>query len=175
MDNIEKAFSKPKKTYLSDKIKSLIDDLISVELNASQLYKAASTWCEYVGYTGTASWLNKHVEEERGHMNKLYEYSLDRQCNPLTPAIKSQPCCFASLKDVLEQGLKHEEFVESKYKAAVKMALSESDITTFTLMQSYLNEQVEEIKLFAGFLDRLEIIGNDKRGQFILDQEISKL
>lgn len=175
MDDIEKAFSKPKKAYLSDKIKLLIDDLISVELNASQLYKAAATWCEYAGYTGAASLLNKHVDEERSHMNKLYEYSLDRQCNPVTPAVKSQPCCFASLKDVLEQGLKHEEFVESKYKAAVKFALSESDMTTFTLMQFYLSEQVEEIKLFSGLLDRLSIIGNDKLGQFSLDEEISEL
>jgi ferritin len=173
---VDKIFEKPaKKMYLSDKTKQLVDSLIAVEFNASQLYKSAATWCEYTGFTGSASWLNKHVDEERAHMNKLYEYSLDRQCNPITPAVKQQQCCYTDLKDVLEVALKHEEFVEAQYKAAIKVVLSEPDMTTFGLFQFYLGEQIEEIKTVAGLLDRLEVIGNDKKGQFFLDQEIGEL
>jgi len=175
MEDISKAFNKTKKQYLSLKIKTLIDSLIAVEFNASQLYKAAATWAEYVGYEGSAKFLNKHVGEERNHMNKLYEYSLDRQCNPITPAVKEQPQTFADLKDLLEKILQHEEYVEAQHKNAVKIAMAEQDMTTFTFLQFYLNEQVEEIKLYSGLLDRLEIIGCDKKGMYFLDQEIGEL
>ena len=175
MEDISKLLSKKKKCYLSDKTKALIDSLIAVELNASQLYKAGASWCEYVGYEGTAKFLDKHSNEERTHMNKLYEYSLDRQCCPITPSVKEQPHVFVDLKDVLEKSLQHEEFVETQYKNAIKAVMSEGDMQTFAVMQFFLNEQVEEIKLFAGLLDRLEIIGYDKKGMFFLDQEIAEL
>ena len=66
-------FAKKKKMYFSQKIKDLIDAQILIEFNASQLYKSGSSWCEYVGYFNTAKFLSKHVEEERNHMNKLYQ------------------------------------------------------------------------------------------------------
>lgn len=178
MDNnvIEEALrAKKKKEYISSKISSLINDLIAAEFNASQLYKSMGTWCEYTGYEGSSKYFNKHVEEERKHMNKLYEYALDRQCNPLTPAVKNQPNNFKDLKDVLEKALDHEELIENTYKKAVKVAWDDNDITTFGLFQWFLNEQVEEIKVFAGLLDRLEVIGYDKKGMFFLDQEIGNL
>jgi ferritin len=167
--------AKKKKEYISPKISSLMNDLIAAEFNASQLYKSMATWCEYVGYEGSAKYFNKHTDEERKHMNKLYEYSLDRQCNPVTPAVKAQPISYKDLKDVLEQALSHEELIENTYKKAIKVAWDDNDTTTFTLFQWFLNEQVEEIKVFAGLLDRLEVIGYDKKGMFFLDKEIDKL
>lgn len=169
---IADAFAKRKKTYLSVKIESLINDLIAAEFNASQLYKAMATWCEYSGYKGFACYFNKHTAEERAHMDKLYVYSLDRQCNPVTPAVKAQPTSFSDLKDVLTKALSHEELIESTYKNAIKIAMAESDMTTFNLFLWYLNEQIEEISKFSYFLDRLEVIGYDKKGMFFLDAEL---
>ena len=172
---IEEAFNKgTKKCYVSAKIEKLLNDLIVAELNASQLYKAMGVWCLYTGYEGFAKYFNKHSGEERVHMEKLYSYSLDRQFLPTTPATKTQPISFSDLKDVLVKALAHEELIESKYKDAVRLSLSDSDITSFTFFQWFLNEQVEEINKFSGLLDRLEIIGNDKKGQFFLDQEMLK-
>lgn len=178
MDNniIEEALrAKKKKEYISPKIISLINDLIAAELNASQLYKSMAVWCEYTGYEGSAKYYGSHVDEERKHMNKLYDYALDRQCNPTTPAVKAQPNTFKDLKDVLEKTLTHEELIEDLYKKAIKVAWDDNDLSTFTLFQWFLNEQVEEIKLFAGLLDRLEVIGYDKKGMFFLDKEIGEL
>lgn len=50
MEDISKAFNKTKKQYLSPKIKTLIDSLIAVEFNASQLYKSAPTSIGFVGH-----------------------------------------------------------------------------------------------------------------------------
>lgn len=172
---IKDVFSKgKKKSYFTEKISKLINDLIAAELNASQLYKAMGSWAEYAGYEGLALAMNKHSKEEYTHMDKLYSYALDRQCNPITPMVKEQPRMFKDLKDVLEKALAHEEFVEETYKKAVKLALEESDHTTYTFLQWYLKEQVEEIKYFSGWLDRLEIVGSDSKGLYFIDQELRK-
>lgn len=172
---IKDAFSKgKKKSYFTEKISKLINDLIAAELNASQLYKAMGVWAEYAGYEGLAAAMNKHSGEERLHMDKLYTYALDRQCHPITPMVKEQPKMFKDLKDVLEKALAHEEFVEETYRKAVKVALGENDHTTYTFLQWYLNEQVEEIKYFSGWLDRLEIVGCDNKGMYSIDVEIGK-
>jgi ferritin len=67
------------------------------------------------------------------------------------------------------------ELAMEAYKKAIKVAWEDNDVTTFTFLQWFLNEQVEEIKVFAGLLDRLEIIGYDKKGMFFLDKEIEEL
>ena len=170
---ISNAFSvNKKKAYLSDKMIQLINKQIQLEFNAGQLYKSMSTWCEYIGWEGLAKFMKSHVEDERMHMNKLYEYALDRQVNPITPAVISQPTAFKDLKDILEKSLAHEELIENSYKDAVKIALSENDHTSYQFLLWYLNEQVEEIALMSKWLDRLNITGYDQKGMFFVDQEI---
>lgn len=169
---INESFSTKKKAYLSEKMIGLINDLIAAELNAQQLYKSMSTWATYAGYTGLAKLMDGHTGDENSHMNKLYKYMLDRQVNPITPAVKSQPTTYKDLKDVLEKSLAHEELIENTYKNAVKVALAEADHTSYTFFQWFLSEQVEEIDLFSGWLDRLAIIGYDKLGMYFLDNEI---
>ena len=169
---ISNAFANKKKAYLSDKMIQLINKQIQLEFNAGQLYKAMSTWCEYTGWEGLAKFMKTHVEDERMHMNKLYDYALDRQVNPITPAVVSQPTTFKDLKDILEKSLAHEELIENSYKDAIKIALSESDHTSYQFLLWYLNEQVEEINLMCKWLDRLNIVGYDQKGMFFIDQEI---
>lgn len=164
-----------KKAYLSDKMVTLINELIAAEFNAQQLYKSMATWAEFTGYDGLASFMNKHTSDENMHMNKLYQYMLDRQVNPITPMVKQQPIAYKDLKDVIERGLVHEELIEDNYKKAVKLALAEPDHSTYTLFQWFLNEQVEEIKLFSGILDRLHVVGCDQKGMYFIDQELKEL
>lgn len=173
LNEINKAFSSgKKKSYLSPKMEELINSLILAEFNASQLYKAMKVWCEHAGYEGMAKYIKSQVLEERAHMNKLYEYSADRQCIPTTPAVKSHPSKFKDLKDVVEKALEHEELIEDTYKKAVSLAWADKDYTTFSFLQWFLTEQVEEIKMFSGFLDRMEVAGCDKRGQYLFDAEL---
>lgn len=174
LDAVSTAFAGQlkKKAYLSDRMITLINELIAAELNAQQLYKSMATWAEYTGYEGLAKFMNGHTSDEHMHMNKLYQYALDRQVNPVTPAVKQQPVVYKDLKDVLEKGLAHEELIEGYYKKAVKEALSESDHSTYTLFQWFLTEQVEEIKLFSGLLDRLHVVGYDQKGMYFIDQEL---
>lgn len=171
---VSSAFSSAtkKKAYLSDKMIQLINKQIQLEFNAGKLYKAMSTWAEYTGWEGLAKFMKTHIDDERMHMNKLYTYALDRQVNPVTPAVVQQSTTFKDLKDALEKSLAHEELIENSYKDAVKIALSENDHTSYKFLLWFLEEQVEEIALMSKWLDRLCIAGYDQKGMFFVDQEI---
>jgi len=169
---ISNAFANKKKAYLSDKMIQLINKQIQLEFNAGQLYKAMSTWAELNGWDGLAKFMKTHIKDEHAHMKKLYQYALDRQVNPITPAVVSQPVSFKDLKDILEKSLAHEELIENSYKEAVKIALLENDHTSYQFLLWYLNEQVEEIALMSKWLDRLNVVGCDQKGMFFVDQEI---
>lgn len=181
MDNINKmaeALNKASEannlTVLSPKVKANLNEAIMRELEASQLYLHMAMWCDWKGYTGTAKYMREHVSEEREHMMKLYDYILDKDCLPITPQCKTHIEDFKDLKDILLKSLAHEKSVTAFYSKILKEAFSENDQMTFEFLQWFIEEQRDEEIGFKNFLDRLKIIGDDKRGQYFLDKEIGK-
>ena len=174
--DVEAAFSgTTKKSRLSKTIEDLLNKQIGIELGAVQLYRAMGYWCNWTGLSGTSKFLLKHAEEELLHMNKLAEYLLDRNALAKMPNIKAELTNFSDLKTVLEKGREHEIMVTNSYQQAKKIACDEEDYVTEEFFRWYLKEQVEEEAIFLSLLDRLEIIGNDKRGQYFLDLEIGEM
>jgi len=164
-----------KKGRLSAKVSALINKQIEIEFGASQVYHAMAVWAEWKGYTGTAKFLFKHVNEERAHMNRLIEYMLDRNELPRIPTCGTQPSDFTDLKGILTAALDHELMVTASYIKAHDIVCAEKDMLTEEFLRFYFNEQKEEEAIYLSLLDRLEIIGNDKKGQYFLDTEIAEL
>lgn len=54
------------------------------------------------------------------------------------------------------------------------LAISEKDYATVNFLQWFVNEQVEEEASFSEILDKLKLIGDDKRGLFMLDKELGQ-
>jgi ferritin len=164
-----------KRNRLPAKVEEILNNQIGVELNASQFYKAMGAWCSFKGLNGTANFLFKHVEEERVHMNKIYEYMLDRGALPKTPATKAQECCFVDLKTVLNKGLEHEFMVTDSWTKAMDIVCKENDQVTKEFMRFYFSEQREEENIYINLLDRMDILGTDKIATYMLDKEIGEL
>lgn len=57
----------------------------------------------------------------------------------------------------------------------VDFALSNKDYSTFNFLQWYVAEQHEEEKLFKEILDKIDMMGMERRGLFMLDKEIGQL
>ena len=53
--------------------------------------------------------------------------------------------------------------------------MKEKDYASFNFLQWYVAEQHEEEALFKGVLDKMEIIGLQGRGLFMIDREIGNL
>ena len=46
---------------------------------------------------------------------------------------------------------------------------------TFNFLQWYVAEQHEEEKLFSGILDKLNLLGEDGKGLFLVDKDLGAL
>lgn len=165
--------SENKNKRVSDVISKRLDFQIAVELEASQLYQAAASWCEYSGLCNTARYLRNHADEEIQHMKRMQKYSLDRGCLPSTPSVKEQPKEFEDLVDVLQKAYNHEKYVSSTYEEFAKLAVNDGDFTTFTFVQWYLREQVEEETKFKSKLDRIKLLIEQGAGVLELDSEMN--
>jgi len=75
---------------------------------------------------------------------------------------------------VFEDGYKHEQSITESINNLMDLAISEKDYATVNFLQWFVNEQVEEEASFSEILDKLKLIGDDKRGLFMLDKELGQ-
>ncbi|TKG94282.1 non-heme ferritin [Puteibacter caeruleilacunae] len=160
---------------LKENLLKKLNDQVTAEHYASNLYLAMSSWCQAQGLNGAARFLSTHSKEELEHMYKLFNYINETGSMAIVGAIEAPPSDFEDLKDVFEQTYQHELLVTSRINELVELTLNEKDYSTFNFLQWYVAEQHEEEALFKGILDRMEIVGIKGRSLFMLDQEIGRL
>jgi ferritin len=66
-----------KTNRLSDKLTAL-NEQMTKEAHASQIYLSYGAWADNNGFSGIANFLFRHAAEERNHMMKMLEYILNR-------------------------------------------------------------------------------------------------
>jgi ferritin len=150
-----------------------LNQQIEVEFFSSNLYLQMSSWCSARGLNGSAAFLLRHAEEERMHMMKLFTYVNETGVMAIVPALEKPDHEFEGLNDLFTKILDHEKFVTSKINELVEAAMAEKDYSTFNFLQWYVAEQHEEEALFSGILDRINLIGVDGKGMFLIDNEIA--
>ncbi len=160
---------------LSQNVLQKLNAQISLEFYSSNLYLQMSAWCDYKGLNGSAKFLKSHASEEMSHMQKIFDYVQDTGALAIIDAIKKPDIEFTDLKAVFEQTYEHEKMITSQINELVDLALSQKDYSTFNFLQWYVAEQHEEEKLFKSILDKIEIIGIEGRGLFMIDREIGNI
>jgi ferritin len=160
---------------LKDNVLKKLNEQIQLEHYSANLYLAMSSWCKSHGLDGSAKFLYAHSSEEMMHMHKLFNYINETGSMAIVSAIDAPSTEFKNLRDVFEQTFKHEKLVSAKINELVELTFSEKDFSSFNFLQWYVAEQHEEEALFMGILDRMDVIGFDGRGLYMVDKEIGKL
>jgi ferritin len=157
---------------LSPKILDELNKQIEIEVESSQIYYAMHIWCENNGYLGASKLFNTYSTEERNHMQKVYNYILDRDSIPVTPVISSPQQEFIDLLDILNKGYMHEKYVTDSYNNLAQMCLENKDHVTYSFLQWFLNEQIEEEAKFKNMIDQINIMGNAKADLYLFDRDL---
>ena len=160
---------------LSTNVVKLLNDQMNLEFYSSNLYLQMSAWCAYKGYSGAAKFLSAHAAEEMGHMRKLFTYLNETGALAVISQIDEPPHQFTSLKQVLELTYQHEKLITSKINELVGKTFEEKDYSAFNFLQWYVAEQHEEEKLFSRILDKLNLLGEDGKGLFLVDKDLAAL
>ena len=152
-----------------------LNDQINREHYAHNLYLAMGSWCRSTGLDGAADFLLEHAKEEMEHMMRLFTYVSEAGSQATVGALKEPPNQFESLKDVIEQTYEHELLVTKFINELVGFAIEEKDYSTHNFLQWFIAEQHEEEALFKGILDKIELIGTEGTGLYMIDREIKEL
>ncbi|WP_439183747.1 non-heme ferritin [Carboxylicivirga taeanensis] len=160
---------------LKDNVLKKLNEQIQLEHYSANLYLAMASWCKANGLDGSAKFLYAHSSEEMMHMHKLFNYINETGSMALISAIDAPPTEYKDLREVFEKTFEHEKLVSTRINELVELTFGEKDFSSFNFLQWYVAEQHEEEALFMGILDRMDVIGFDGRGLYMVDKEIGKL
>jgi len=73
---------------------------------------------------------------------------------------------------MFETLFKHEVFVSESINNLVDITLNKKDYATHNFLQWYVSEQIEEEAQARTILDKINLIGNDKGGLYLFDNDI---
>lgn len=160
---------------LSKTIEKALNEQIKMEADSSQIYLAMASWAEIQGFEGVASFMYAHSDEERMHMLKLVKFVNERGGHAQILALEKPPVSFGSFKEMFQTLFDHEVLVSSRINELVDITLKEKDYATHNFLQWYVAEQIEEEALARHILDKINLIGDDKGGLYLFDNDVKLL
>ena len=160
---------------LSETIEKALNEQIKIEASSSQVYLAMASWAEIQGFEGVSSFMYAHSDEERMHMLKLVKFVNERGGHARVSTLEAPPAKFGSFKEMFQTLFDHEVMVSSKINELVDITLKEKDYATHNFLQWYVAEQIEEEALARTILDKINLIGDDKGGLYLFDNDVKLL
>ena len=160
---------------LSERMQSVLNKQIRIEAESSQIYLAMASYSENKGLEGISQFLYAASDEERQHMLKMFKYVNERGGHAKVTELDAPALEFGSIKELFETLFKHEVFVSQSINELVHCALEEKDYATHNFLQWYVAEQIEEEAQARTILDKINLIGDDKGGLYLFDNDIKQL
>jgi ferritin len=160
---------------LSENMQAALNKQIKIEAESSQVYLAMASWSEGKGLEGISQFMYAQSDEEREHMLKMFKYVNERGGNAEVSELVKPPHQYGSIKEMFETLFKHEVFVSQSINELVHISLEEKDYATHNFLQWYVAEQIEEEAQARTILDKINLIGDDKGGLYLFDNDIKQL
>lgn len=160
---------------LSKVIEAALNKQVKIEAESSQVYLAMACWAEVQGFEGVATFMYAHSDEEREHMLKLIKFINERGGHAQVSTLSAPPTEFGSFKDMFQKLFEHEVKVSASINDLVDVSLQEKDYATHNFLQWYVSEQIEEEALARNILDKINLIGDDKGGLYLFDNDVKQL
>ncbi len=159
---------------IPQKIEDAFNEQIKHELESAYLYLAMAAYFDRAGLPGMGRWMRAQVQEELTHAMRFYKHIIERggkvTLKPLTILEQS----WRSPLEAFEAAYKHEQFITSKIHELVKLAQTEGDFASNSILQWFVDEQVEEEESTSQIAQDLRLIGDDGRGILMLDRELGQ-
>lgn len=74
----------------------------------------------------------------------------------------------------LDAAYKHERFITGRINGLVKLGREENDYASESLLQWFVDEQVEEADTSSSVVNKLKLVGGDGNGLLMVDRELGQ-
>jgi len=158
---------------LSEKMVDALNKQLSKEIYSAYLYLSMSAHSAFIGLKGFANWFMVQYREEMVHAMKIYDYISNQGGHVKLMAIAQPPTEFGTPLDMFEKTLEHEKFITKCINDLVNLAIEEKDHATNIFLQWYITEQIEEEANDNEIISKLELVGKEGNGLFMIDKELA--
>ena len=159
-------------TMLEKKVVELLNQQVNKELYSAYLYLDFSNYYYDEGLDGFGNWYKIQAQEERDHAMLFVQYLQNNGEKVVLEAIDKPAVALTGAKVVLEEGLKHEQYVTSLIHAIYDAAYSVKDFRTMQFLDWFVKEQGEEETNAEGLIKKFELFGGDPKSLYMLDNEL---
>ncbi|MDW7649967.1 MAG: ferritin [Bacillota bacterium] len=158
---------------LSNEMVSQLNEQVKHELYSAQYYLAMAAYCAAEDLDGFAHFFVMQAEEERAHGMKLFKFLTDLGERVEITGLDAPQTEYASITEVFELALKHEQFVSKLIYALMDRAHEEKAHAAMSFLQWFVDEQVEEEASMSKILNKVKRAGDDGYAILFLDQEMA--
>jgi ferritin len=155
-------------------VESALNEQIKQEFASAYTYLAMAAYCRQQNLPGAAHWLEVQAKEELDHAMRIYSFIHDRGGRVALQAIPQPPDSFASVVNVFEQVLQHEQSITAGIHKLYALATSAPDYPSIPFLQRFITEQVEEEKQAADVLAMAKLVAQSPQGVLLMDRELAK-
>ncbi len=159
---------------INEKTQELLNSQINKELYSAYLYLAFANWYVDNGLDGFANWFNIQAMEERDHAMLFLQYMQNNGLKVTLEAIDKPGQELDNSKDILNEVLKHEQYVTESIHNIYDEALKNKDYRTTQFLDWFVKEQGEEEKNAEDLIKRWELFGEDSKSLYMLDNELDQ-
>ena len=157
---------------LSQALEDAFNAQITLEFQASLVYRQLGIELEVMDLPGMAAWLRHQADEEIVHAHKFIDHVADRDNHPRIGATQAPAAAVGSVLDAFVAALAHEEKVSASIRDLYRLAEAEGDLDSRPLLNWFLEEQIEEEATVKEIVARIRMIDDDGPGLLRLDEEL---
>ena len=157
---------------LDKKVVELLNQQVNKELYSAYLYLDFSNYYYDEGLDGFGNWYKIQAQEERDHAMLFIQYLQNNGEKVVLEAIDKPAVEITGAKSVLQEGLKHEQYVTSLINNIYDAAYYVKDFRTMQFLDWFVKEQGEEETNADNLVKKFELFGNDPKSLYMLDNEL---
>ena len=157
---------------LDKKVSELLNNQINKEFYSAYLYLDFSNYYYDQGLDGFGNWFKVQAQEERDHAMLFIQYMQNNGEKIELNAVDKPDVALTDAKTVLEETLKHEQYVTSLIHNIYDAAYSVKDFRTMQFLDWFVKEQGEAENNADNLIKRFELFGDDPKSLYMLDSEL---
>jgi len=159
---------------INPKMQDAMNEQIKNELESAYIYLSMAAYFDSEGWDGMGQWMRAQAQEEMVHAMKFFEHISERDGRVKLMALAQPQEKWSSALDAFQAAYKHEQFITGTINELVKLANEINDYAANSLLQWFVDEQVEEEASTSKVVQLLERVGDSGNGLVMLDLQLGK-
>ncbi|WP_027339608.1 ferritin [Halonatronum saccharophilum] len=159
---------------LGERLLEELNEQVKFEYESAHYYLALAAYFKAEDLEGFAHFFEVQAEEERFHGQKFFNFIDEMGERVVLKGLGDPENDFDSIVDAISFALDHEKFITKRIYKLMDIAREESNYPAISLLQWFVDEQVEEEASMDALLKKVERIGENGTGIYMLDNELAQ-